>query len=86
MEFLNYDLYTSNGRINADNLNVLNQDGVTFDADTSNGKIIMNDVYIDKIYLDTSNGNIEFYNTDTDFLPSVYERDTSNGDINTNVR
>ncbi len=86
MEFLNYDLNTSNGSINADNLNVLNQEGVTFDADTSNGKIIMNDVYIDKIYLDTSNGDIEFYNTDTDFLPSVFEKDTSVGDINTNVR
>ena len=86
MEFLNYDLYTSNGRIIVDNLNVLNQDGVSLDVDTSNGSIVMNEVYVDKITLDTSNGDIDFYNTDTDFLPASFEKDTSNGHINTNVR
>ena len=84
--FYDYDLYTSNGRINAENLNVLNQDGVTLKFRTSNGKIIMNEVYVDNIDIKTTNGDIDFYNIDTDFLPSKFVKDTSNGDVNTNVR
>lgn len=86
LEMLNYDLRTSNGKLIIDNLNVLNQDGVVFYARTSNGNIIMNEVYIDDIDIKTTNGDIDFYNIDTDFLPSSYDRDTSNGDINTNIR
>lgn len=85
-EFLNYDLYTTNGRIIAENLNVEFQDGVNFEADTTNGDIIMNDVYADDIDISTTNGDIDFYNLDETFLPSVFEKHTTNGDINTNVR
>lgn len=87
MNFHNYDLFTRNGRVIAENLNVLNQDGVSFLLITSNGKIIMNEVYIDDIDIKTSNGDIDFYNNiDPDFLPSRFVKDTSNGDISTNVR
>lgn len=84
--FYDYDLYTSNGRIKAENLNVLNQDGVTLKFRTSNGKIIMNEVYVDDIDINTSNGDIDFYNIDDTFFPSSFEKDTSNGQVNTNVR
>jgi DUF4097 and DUF4098 domain-containing protein YvlB len=67
-------------------LNITLQDGGTLYARTSNGSIEMNEVYVDDIDIETSNGDIDFYNIDTDFLPDSYDRDTSNGDINTNVR
>lgn len=86
LEMLNYVLNTSNGKIIIDNLNVADQDGDTFFARTSNGAIIMNEVYIDDIDIKTTNGDIDFNNIDTTFLPSSYSRDTSNGDIHTNVR
>ena len=87
LDFLNYDLSTSNGRIYLDNLNVSDQDGVTLDASSSNGDIIMNDVYVDDINIHTSNGDIDFYNDlYPNFLPSSFEKDTSNGHISTNVR
>lgn len=86
VNFAVYNINTSNGRINLRNLNIELQDGITLDANTSNGKIMMNEVYVDDIELDTSNGDIEFYNDDTTFIPSRFEKDTSNGQISTNVR
>ena len=81
LEMLNYDLYTSNGKIIIDNLNVDLYDGVKLYAKTSNGDIEMNEVYIDDIEIKTTNGDIDFYNLDTDFDPSRYVKDTSNGNI-----
>lgn len=86
LEMRNYDVTTSNGKIIIENLNIELQDGVSIYAKTSNGAIDMNEVYIADIDIRTSNGDIDFYNTDTNFFPDTYEKDTSNGSINTNVR
>jgi len=86
LEMRNYDLHTSNGKIIVDNLNIVSYDGITLYARTSNGAIDMNEVYVADIDIKTTNGDIDFYNTDTSFLPDSYEKDTSNGTINSNVR
>ncbi len=86
LEMRNYDLHSSNGKIIVDNLNVVSYDGLSFYARTSNGAIEMNDVYVADIDIKTSNGDIDFNNVDTSFLPDSYEKDTSNGSINSNVR
>lgn len=86
LEMNNYNIKTSNGKLIIDNLNVTLQDGVTFYARTSNGAIAMNEVYIDDIDIKTSNGDIDFNNTDLTFLPSAYEKETSNGEVSSNVR
>ena len=87
LEMFNYDLHSSNGNIIIDNLNVDLQDGEILYATTSNGSIEMNEVYIDDIDIQTSNGDIDFYNLiDPEFLPGTYNKDTSNGQISTNVR
>lgn len=85
VEFIEYDLNSSNGSINLGNLNVTNQDGVKLFADTSNGSIILSDVYVLDVTLDTSNGDIEYYNTDLSFTVVDLDTDTSNGDVSTNV-
>ncbi len=85
VEFLEYNLNTSNGSINLANLNVDDQDGVKLIADTSNGKIILEDVYVSDVTLDTSNGDIEFFNSDTSYVVVDLETDTSNGDFTSNM-
>jgi uncharacterized membrane protein len=84
--FMEYDIETTNGRVDLTNLNVSGQDGVSLEVDTSNGPIDLENVYVDEINLETTNGDIDFFNDDTSFIPSEFERDTTNGDINTNVR
>jgi len=84
--FSRYYLLTTNGSIDLDDLNVELQDGLILDAQTTNGSINMDNVYADDITLDTTNGDIDFYNDDTTFMPSHFERDTTNGEISTNVR
>lgn len=86
VNFKDYIIETTNGTINLDDLNVTLQDGTTLHADTTNGSINLDEVYVDKIYLDTTNGDIDFYNDDTTYMPSVFEKDTTNGQISTNVR
>ena len=86
LEMYNYDLRTSNGKVIVDNLNVETYDGISIYIRTSNGDIEMNEVYINDIDIKTSNGDIDFNNTDTSFLPDSYEKETSNGSINSNVR
>jgi uncharacterized membrane protein len=86
VDFAEYTFKSSNGRIELDYLNDENQDGVELDVETSNGSISMHDVYVNIINLDTSNGGIEFINTDTDYIPDVFEKNTTNGTIDTNVR
>ena len=71
--------------VQIDSLSV-SYDGITLYARTSNGAIDMNEVYVADIDIKTTNGDIDFYNTDTSFLPDSYEKDTSNGTINSNVR
>jgi len=84
-EFRNYNLDTSNGEIYLENLNVSNKDGVLLIADTSNGKIKLVDVYVKDVRLDTSNGDIDFHNSDLTFVVENFDRDTSNGQISSNV-
>ena len=87
VNFADYEIYTSNGKIELSGLNEDSKDGVELNVDTTNGDIEMSNVYVDKIYLDTTNGDIDFYNEDVIFIPSIFEKDTSFGnEINTNVR
>lgn len=86
LEMYRYDIETANGKIIVDNLNLETHDGIEFNANTSNGSIEMDEVYVAKIDIKTSNGDIDFYNTDTTFFPDSFEKDTTNGQINTNVR
>ncbi|MCK5387873.1 MAG: DUF1700 domain-containing protein [Candidatus Izimaplasma sp.] len=85
VEFSAYYLETSNGTINLANLNVDNQDGVILIADTSNGHIILEDVYVLDVTLNTSNGDIEYYNDDKSFVVDNLDTDTSNGNISTDL-
>lgn len=86
VEFLNYDLSTTNGGFNLDNLNILDKDGLSIEVSTTNGVINMDEVYVSDIELNTTNGDINFYNNDTTFLPDSFVKHTTNGDVNTNVR
>lgn len=83
-EFSEYDLDTSNGKIILENLNVEHQDGVRLHAESSNGKLTLNEVYIATVDVHTSNGDIEYYNEDQTFNVE-FTRDTSNGEVSTNV-
>lgn len=86
VEFLNYDLSTTNGGFNLDNLNVAEQDGVSLKADTTNGDIEMDEVYVSDVRIETTNGDITYYNDDETFDLDRFDRDTTNGDISTNIR
>ena len=85
VEFIEYDLKTSNGDIDLKNLNVENQDGTYLDADTSNGSIELEDVYVLNVILDTSNGRIDYNNSDLSFELDSLDMDTSTGNISSNV-
>ncbi len=86
VNFADYVIYTSNGSITLSGLNEDLQDGEDLYVVTSNGSIDMENVYVDEIIIETSNGDIDFYNDDATFMPTIFEKETSNGDINTNVR
>lgn len=79
-----YDLYTDNGDINIQNLNVNNKDGLVLNAKTSNGDIKLTNVYVLTVDLKTSNGDIEYNNADN-FTLLRYTKDTDNGKITGNV-
>ncbi len=85
VEFTKYYLYSSNGRIILEDLNVTNQDGLILDADTSNGDIELIDVYVKDVSLDTSNGDIDYHNTDLSFKLDRFVKETSIGEISSNV-
>ena len=84
--FKEYYLKSTNGTIDLDQLNVDLQDGVELIAETTNGSIHLDEVYVDDVTLETTNGDISFYNDDTTFIPTHFDRDTTNGEITTNVR
>jgi len=84
-EYRDYELKTTNGSINLENLNVTNQDGFTLIAHTSNGSIDADEAYIKNVDLDTTNGDIDFHNDDFTFVLDVFETDTTNGHISQNV-
>ncbi len=86
VNFASYVISTSNGAVELSGLNEELQDGLDLTVSTSNGSIDMTNVYVDEIILETSNGDIDFYNDDETFLPSIFEEDTTNGDINTYIR
>ncbi|MBN2604405.1 MAG: DUF1700 domain-containing protein [Bacilli bacterium] len=86
VEFLHYTLSTTNGYFNLDNLNVNDQDGLSLVANTTNGRINLDEVYVKSVNLDTTNGNISFYNDDESFDVTSFKRDTTNGEISTNIR
>lgn len=85
-EFLHYDLTTVNGSYNLDNLNIVDQDGISLDASTTNGSIDLDEVYIESVRLETTNGDISYYNEDETFDVSSFIRETTNGEISTNIR
>ncbi len=86
VNFAEYYISTTNGRVNLENLNVDLQDGLILDVDATNGALDLTNVYVDDIDLNTTNGDIDYYNDDTDFMPTRFDRDTTNGDVSTNVR
>jgi len=83
--FSKYNLNTSNGEINLENLNVDNKDATLLIADSSNGSIELVEVYVKDVRLDTSNGDIDYHNTDHTFVLDNFDKDTSNGQISTNI-
>ncbi len=83
-DFQRYELDTENGRIYLEELNVENKDGVSLDAETSNGRIVLDNVYVGKVDLETSNGNIIYNNEDQSFDVD-YSRNTGNGSTTGNV-
>ena len=82
--FINYDLDTSNGPIKLEDLNVEDKNGLTLVADSSNGRIELTNVYVSEVDVDTTNGNIRYFNDDQTFDVD-FERDTTNGSVETNV-
>jgi uncharacterized membrane protein len=82
--FDGYDLDSTNGDINAEELNVLDKSGSAFDAMTTNGEIILSEVYCGMVELLTTNGDITYINEDTSFSVDL-TRHTTNGSIETNV-
>ena len=86
VNFSTYEIDSSNGGIRLSNLNVDLHDGLSLVLETSNASIDMEDVYVDVIVGETSNADIDFYNSDTTFHPSNLDLDTSNyQDVDTNV-
>jgi len=82
--FSTYELRTSNGKILLENLNVELLDGVDLKAVSSNGALDFSNVYVAHVDARTSNGNINYVNANTSFDVD-FERNTSNGQITTNV-
>lgn len=84
--FRNYGVETSNASVNLEELNSASAPAANVSVTTSNGKLTAENVYADQVYLSTTNADIEFYNEDTSFHPTVLDLDTSSyQDIDTNV-
>ncbi len=83
--FSKYNLDTSNGVIKLENLNVDNKDATLLIAQSSNGSIELIEVYVKDVRLDTSNGDIDYHNSDHTFVLDNFDKDTSNGQISTNI-
>lgn len=82
--FQTYELRTSNGKIVLSQLNVDDKDGVTLEAQSSNGALEFTGVYVAKVTANTSNGDIDFHNEDLSFIID-YDGHTSNGSESVNV-
>ena len=86
---VNFDLYTiktSNGLVRLQDLNSALADGSFLTIDTSNSSIALEEVYVNDIDASTSNGDIDFTNSDTSYHPESLSLYTSSyQDIDTNV-
>lgn len=82
--FIDYDLRTSNGRIILENLNVESKNGNDLYAKSSNGSLDFTDVYVAKVDANTSNGDIDYVNTDLNFDVD-FESSTSNGQTRSTI-
>lgn len=82
--FKTYDLDTSNGKVVLEDLNVELKDGVSLNVHSSNGALEFENVYVADVYARTTNGDIDYYNDDESFDVD-FDRNTSNGEISTNV-
>jgi hypothetical protein len=82
--FDTYYLKTSNGRITLRRLNDQNQDGVSLRAESSNGPLDFEEVYVAEVIARTSNGSIDYHNEDLTFEVD-YDGSTSNGSESVNV-
>jgi len=82
--FDDYILETSNGKIILESLNVALKDGVDLYARSSNGSLNFKEVYVAKVDIRTSNGDIDYVNSDLTFDIDL-TRSTSNGQITSNV-
>jgi DUF4097 and DUF4098 domain-containing protein YvlB len=71
--------------IKLENLNVDNKDATLLIAQSSNGSIELIEVYVKDVRLDTSNGDIDYHNSDHTFVLDNFDKDTSNGQISTNI-
>jgi len=81
-----YDIDNSNGLVRLQDLNSIASDGSTLIVKTSNGSIKLEDVYINDIEAETSNGDIDFTNSDTSYHPENLNLDTSSyNDVDTDV-
>ena len=84
--FYLYSIRTSNGPVRLQDLNSSVDDGASLTIDTSNYSISLEDVYINDIDAQTSNGDIDFTNSDTSYHPdSLSLRTSSYQDVDTNV-
>jgi|GEM_PF-757137 len=76
---------TTNGEIALRELNSDSRNGDSVYGRTTNGKVTLNDVYSLDVELRTTNGGIDFINSDTGFVLDRLETQTTNGSVNSNV-
>ncbi len=79
------DVRTTNGRITLENINDASSGGHTLYARTTNGRIEFEDVYFKEVEMRSTNGNLDYVNSDRSFRLDQITYQTTNGSTNIDV-